>query len=120
MNHTVRHKNYGLQRNQQVVEIKNYTRGLAIKLFCTECLGHETNPSDCSAVCCPIFPYRGKTMKAWGTGRPLKDGEKSGYAYGIKTILPQKSTVHGVFESKEQRSTGKAGHGMGKAERGLK
>ncbi len=88
MKHTIRHKDYGLMKSQQVVEINGYTRGIAIKLFCTECLGHETNPKECTAVCCPLFPYRGKSMKAWGEGRPLKEGERSGYAYGIKAIEP--------------------------------
>jgi len=39
----------------------NLTRQLAIKLFCTECLGYETHPKDCTCRFCPLYPYRGKT-----------------------------------------------------------
>ena len=65
MRHTVRHKEYGINENQQLVEVDGYTRGLAIKMFCTECLGHEDNPSTCTSKLCPLFPYRGKSQKAW-------------------------------------------------------
>jgi len=37
------------------------TRGLAIKLFCVECLGWETNPADCGHTVCSLYPYRGNT-----------------------------------------------------------
>ena len=39
------------------------TRGLAIKLHCTECMGFEENPTGCTSKHCPLFPYRGKTFK---------------------------------------------------------
>lgn len=37
------------------------TPQLAIKLFCTECCGWESNPKDCGQTICPLYPYRGKT-----------------------------------------------------------
>ena len=40
------------------------TRSLAIKLMCTECLGFESNPRDCTAVTCPLYPFRGLTRKS--------------------------------------------------------
>jgi hypothetical protein len=40
-------------------------RKMAIKLFCTECLGYETHPKDCTALLCPLFPFRGKTLLAY-------------------------------------------------------
>jgi hypothetical protein len=41
------------------------TRGLAIRLFCTECLGWEGNPkSDCTSRRCPLYPFRGYTRAA--------------------------------------------------------
>jgi hypothetical protein len=39
------------------------TRKLAMACFCTECLGWETNPSECTAPLCPLFPYRVKTLR---------------------------------------------------------
>ena len=39
------------------------TRGLAIKLHCTECCGFETNPADCTSVHCALYAYRGKSRK---------------------------------------------------------
>lgn len=38
-----------------------YGRMLAIKLLCTECLGFEGNPKECTDVTCPLYPFRGKT-----------------------------------------------------------
>ena len=37
------------------------TRSMAIKAFCTECLGWEVHPKDCTATECALFPFRGKT-----------------------------------------------------------
>lgn len=36
------------------------TRSLAIKAFCTECMGWD-HPKDCTSVNCPLYPFRGKT-----------------------------------------------------------
>jgi len=43
------------------------TRGLAIKLMCTECLGWEGQPKECPSTLCPLYPYRGKTLKTLDT-----------------------------------------------------
>ena len=51
-------------RNTDVV-IPGYTRGLAIKLFCTACMGFETNPSSCASPNCALFPFRKKTRRAY-------------------------------------------------------
>jgi hypothetical protein len=53
-------------RSGENIAINGMTRGKAIKLFCTECLGWESNPADCTALLCPLFPYRGKTMASQG------------------------------------------------------
>ena len=37
-------------------------RKQAILLMCTECLGWEHHPKDCTAPLCPLFPFRGITM----------------------------------------------------------
>lgn len=39
-----------------------YGRKLAIYLKCTECLGWEDNPRDCTGKLCPLYPFRGKTF----------------------------------------------------------
>ena len=53
LKHTIRCKDGGTK------EIENYTRALAIKLQCSECLGYgETNPSECTAPLCPLYPFR--------------------------------------------------------------
>ena len=59
MNHTVRTRDGG------EIEIKGLTRQTAISLFCSECLGWETHPKDCTATKCPLFPYRRKSQKAY-------------------------------------------------------
>jgi hypothetical protein len=45
------------------IALHPYPKGLAIKVMCTECMGFEANPSDCTARPCPLFPYRGKTQR---------------------------------------------------------
>jgi hypothetical protein len=48
------------------VTISPYPRGLAIKMCCTECLGFEADPrSECTSPLCPLYPYRGKTLRAY-------------------------------------------------------
>ena len=57
MEHAVRTKDGGQKR------IKPYTRGLAIRVMCTECLGFEGNPStDCTSPLCPLYVYRKRTL----------------------------------------------------------
>ena len=63
MKHTVRTKDY--TSTKKVVEIDAYARAKAIKVFCTECLGYEDHPSDCTAFLCPLFPFRGKSHAAY-------------------------------------------------------
>ena len=38
------------------------TRKLAMAAMCTECLGFEENPANCTSNNCPIFPYRARTL----------------------------------------------------------
>ena len=57
MKHAVRHKNGGF------VEVDGYARSKAIKLHCTECMGWESNPNECEIKECPLWPFRGKSMK---------------------------------------------------------
>jgi hypothetical protein len=57
--HSVKHSN--THKDKTLVEIDSYTRGRAIKVFCTECEGWEGNVRDCTAETCPLFPYRGRT-----------------------------------------------------------
>ena len=53
--HTVRTKDGG----QKAL---NYGRKQAILLHCTECLGWEIHPRDCTSPLCPLYPFRGQTM----------------------------------------------------------
>ena len=63
-NHTVRAKN-GLLITLRL------TRKLAMACFCTECLGWEDNPADCTAPLCPLYPFRSKTLRTQrGTIKP--------------------------------------------------
>lgn len=56
MPHTIR------QPNGRTATLKNYvSRKTAIRLYCCECLGWETNPKNCTATMCPLFPFRGRT-----------------------------------------------------------
>lgn len=55
--HKVRTKDGGFKQ----VDI---TRNQAIALFCTECLGFEENPKDCTSVNCALYPFRKKSRMA--------------------------------------------------------
>jgi len=51
---------------RNTVTISPYPRGLAIKVYCTECLGFEADPrSECTSPLCPLFPFRGKSLRAY-------------------------------------------------------
>jgi len=62
MKHTVRTDRHD---GKGRLDIEPYTRGQAIKLHCTECLGFEGDPKECTSKNCALFPYRKKTMFAY-------------------------------------------------------
>lgn len=51
-------------------------RGRAIKAMCTECMGFEAHPKECTSTLCPLFPWRGKIRLSWGNSGAIL--EKSG------------------------------------------
>lgn len=53
-------------RNGDPVEVAGYTRGKAIKAFCTECMGFSEHPRECTSPLCPLYPFRGKSLVAYG------------------------------------------------------
>jgi hypothetical protein len=59
--HTVRTADRGS------VQIAHYTLRKAVACMCTECMGFEDSPVDCTSPMCPLYPYRRKTrMNARG------------------------------------------------------
>lgn len=59
--HTVRTRDGGS------VTFESYTRGFAIKLMCTECMGFQSaEVKHCTSVKCPLYPYRRATRAAYG------------------------------------------------------
>ena len=68
VDHTVR------TADGRYIELK-LTRKLAMSAFCTQCLGFEEDPANCTAVHCPLFPFRAKTLATrYGT---MDDPEQS-------------------------------------------
>jgi len=60
------------------VEVSPYTRQTAISLMCSECMGWESHPRDCTAVKCPLYPFRRKSQLAYHSGGPKsKNGPKN-------------------------------------------
>lgn len=53
--HTVRTRDGGTKH------IHPYTRSLAVKVYCCECLGWEESPQACTNLLCPLYPFRGGT-----------------------------------------------------------
>jgi len=45
------------------ITLHPYPKTLAIKAFCCECMGWESNPAECTSPLCALFPYRGRTQK---------------------------------------------------------
>jgi len=57
--HTIRTKSGNLKKVKLI-------RSLAIRAFCTECLGFgEDHPKNCTSINCPLYPFRGKTELAY-------------------------------------------------------
>jgi hypothetical protein len=48
--------------NGRLISIR-LTRKLAMSCYCTECMGWEGNPQDCTAKLCPLYPFRAKTLR---------------------------------------------------------
>lgn len=59
-------------RGGKTIELSMSPRD-AIKIMCTECLGWEVHPKDCTAPLCPLFQFRGKT---WATNDVGEINEK--------------------------------------------
>lgn len=66
-------KNHTIHIRDGGTKTLNITRDLAIKLFCTECLGYETHPKDCTSKFCPLYPYRGKTQCGFSKNSRKRD-----------------------------------------------
>jgi hypothetical protein len=49
-----------LTRDGKTKTIK-YGRKQAILLMCTECMGFDAHPQTCTAIRCPLYPFRGIT-----------------------------------------------------------
>lgn len=56
VNHVVRTRDGGTKK-------VTITRADAIKMMCVECLGWEEHPKYCTATKCPLYPFRGQTIK---------------------------------------------------------
>jgi len=57
------------------LEINNYGRKLAMAAFCTECMGFMGGAQDCSAIFCPLYPFRANTLRT-KTGNLDKNGNE--------------------------------------------
>jgi len=60
--HTVRTADGG------TIAIAPYNRGKAIAIHCTECMGHETHPKECTSPLCALYPFRRRTLAAYHSG----------------------------------------------------
>lgn len=55
-------KNHSIRTPEGGLMEVTLTPSLAIKCFCTECMGWDSKPGDCTAQNCPLFPFRGKSL----------------------------------------------------------
>ena len=82
--HTVRHKDGG------TITFKNYSLKLAVLLNCSDCCGFESDPRQCPDKLCPMWPFRGYTLK----NRARLDEEKARLR-GLATF--EKNKANGVL-----------------------
>lgn len=61
MKHTVRSS----EADGSLVDVEIKGRAAAIKMMCTECMGFESHPNECTDKHCPLFLFRGKSLKAY-------------------------------------------------------
>ncbi len=62
----------------ETTTLEGYGRRLAILAMCTECLGWETHPRDCTATLCPLYPFRGRTTLTRKAQSPALNGGETG------------------------------------------
>ena len=53
--HTVRTQDGGTRTMKMA-------RTLAVRAMCTECMGWDSHPKDCTSKLCPLYPFRGRTQ----------------------------------------------------------
>ena len=92
--HTVRTADGGTK------EFDSYHRAFAIKAHCTECMGWEGRPYDCTATLCPLYPFRGGVLSTRkGQDRPLKGVEST--PGGVVTGFVPDCTLEGCNAENE-------------------
>ena len=59
---------------------------LAIKLKCMDCMGYEGNPKDCTSTLCPLYPFRGRTLRSMHGYKPreMSEEQKAKLAEGLR------------------------------------
>ena len=67
---TAQRKKHTMRTNTNGRVTLMLNRKIAIQAKCTECLGWEGNPRECTAVLCPLFPFRGKTLRTRDREKP--------------------------------------------------
>ena len=79
------------------------SQSLAIKLKCMDCLGYEGNPKDCTSVLCPLYPFRGKTLRSMHGYKPreLSDEQKANLAAGLKRARESKTEEDNLHVDEE-------------------
>ena len=50
-------------RDDKTITFDGYTKGFAIRCMCSHCLGWSEDPADCTSPLCPLYPFRGRTLK---------------------------------------------------------
>lgn len=62
--HPASHRTHEVRASDGGTIKLTYGKGQAIKLHCTECMGFETHPRDCTSIHCALYPFRGQTRAA--------------------------------------------------------
>lgn len=67
---TAQRKHHTMRTNTNGRVTLLLNRKVAIQAKCTECMGWEGNPKDCTAILCPLYPFRGKTLRTYSKKEP--------------------------------------------------
>ena len=69
---TAQRKRHTMRTNMNGRVTLLLNRKVAIQAKYTECMGWEGNPRDCTAVLCPLYPFRWKTLRTRDKKEPTE------------------------------------------------
>ena len=84
-------------KDGHTITIEKYTRGKAIRLFCTECMGWSGDPvKECTDTLCPLFTFRKRTLATYSS-------QKRKYSLSEEQKIKVRKTMELARQRRRQR-----------------